>query len=120
MSAKVQRAQAAFDKAQKWQIRLAHYTETSTTHLQEAANVLADAEHERTVLFKAMLPQLQVTPTPSTAPPTIDLSAMLNTQVLKESMFSLHLGAEFDNSDGVMDQSGMGEVESRRAAVKKA
>eukprot|EP00959_Pyramimonas_sp_CCMP1952_P232445 4857501-Pyramimonas_sp.AAC.1 len=45
---------------------------------------------------------------------------MLTANHLEESMISLDLGSDFDNSDGVMNQADLEELERRKSAVKKA
>ncbi|CAK0802316.1 unnamed protein product, partial [Prorocentrum cordatum] len=51
---------------------------------------------------------------------TIDLSAMLTSCDLDDSMFSLNMGVDFDNDDGVVTQADIEELERREAAVKNA
>ena len=121
VSAKVQRAQSTFDKLQKSQAKLVADMEKNKGLLQGAATALAEAEQERAVLFKAMLPKAKEAKPNGEAPaPMIDLSAMLTSGNLDDSMISLNLGAEFDSSDGVMSQGEMEELERRKDAVKKA
>eukprot|EP00959_Pyramimonas_sp_CCMP1952_P051098 1067767-Pyramimonas_sp.AAC.1 len=45
---------------------------------------------------------------------------MLTANHLEESMISLDLGSHFGNSDGVMNQTDLEELERRKSAVKKA
>ena len=120
VSAKVQRAQSAFEKAQKAQIKLASDLEKNKETLQETARALADAEHERATLFKSMIPTAAPPTGTGGTTPTIDLSAMFTSTDLDESMVQLNLGVDFDNADGVMGQQDVDELERRKSAVKKA
>jgi len=120
VSAKVQRAQSTFDKLQKGQAKLAADLEKNKVLLLGAASALAEAEQERAVLFKTMLPQAEAAKPSVQQSPMIDLSALLTSSNLDDSMISLNLGADFDNSDGVMSSSEVEELDRRKDAVKKA
>eukprot|EP00959_Pyramimonas_sp_CCMP1952_P343615 7197361-Pyramimonas_sp.AAC.1 len=45
---------------------------------------------------------------------TIDLSALLSAQAVDDSLFSISLGAEFDNGDGLIEQKDMEELDRRK------
>eukprot|EP00959_Pyramimonas_sp_CCMP1952_P017696 375323-Pyramimonas_sp.AAC.1 len=79
--------------------------------LAEAAKALARAEKERAEVFQTVAP--------APAPPPvagIDLSPLLGAdeKEISESMFTVNLGPEFDNSDGLMDENDLKEVERRK------
>eukprot|EP00959_Pyramimonas_sp_CCMP1952_P180532 3774848-Pyramimonas_sp.AAC.1 len=47
---------------------------------------------------------------------TIDLSALMSAQAVDESMFTLSLGEEFSNADGLIPPSDVAELDKRKKA----
>ncbi|CAK0874185.1 unnamed protein product, partial [Prorocentrum cordatum] len=121
-ASKVQKAQTAFDKAQSQQLKLTMELEKCKGTLQDAAATLARAETERARLFRSMVPSVeaQTTAQAGVSPNTIDLSALMSAQAVDESMFTLSLGEEFSNADGLIPPSDVAELDKRKKAVMEA
>ncbi|CAK0802273.1 unnamed protein product, partial [Prorocentrum cordatum] len=121
-ASKVQKAQTAFDKAQSQQLKLTMELEKCKSALQNAATTLARAEAERATLFRSMVPTVAAAGAQQAAAPnnTIDLSALLSAQSVDDSLFTLSLGEEFSNADGLLEQSDVEELDRRKKAVMEA
>ena len=50
----------------------------------------------------------------------IDLPYLMGATSVDEPMFTISLGADFSNDDGLIDQSDMGDIEKRKKGVLEA
>eukprot|EP00959_Pyramimonas_sp_CCMP1952_P039322 823217-Pyramimonas_sp.AAC.1 len=84
--------------------------------LQDAATTSAQAEAERAILFRSMVPTVAAAGAQQSVAPssTIDLSALLSAQSVDEPMITISLGEEFSNADGPTGQSDAGELDKWR------